>query len=87
MIISKNNIELRSPDKNPTLVIKYTDDIEIIKFKSSNDEYQELLDAAGDGYAEVTIIGKCDINEWNGKIKAQVILKEFEVQKQMKYYF
>lgn len=88
MVITKDNIFLRSPDKNPTLVMKYTDDIEIIKFKSSKEEYEGLLEAVGEmGCAQITVIGKCSRNEWMGKITAQLKLIEFEIEKKICYYF
>lgn len=82
--ITKNNLHLMSPDNKPTLKINLSKDIEIIKFKSSKEEYENLL---SDGYTLINVIGKCSKNEWNGKITAQIIVDDYEIKEKYRYYF
>ena len=49
-----------SPDKKPTLKITLPNKISLIKFGSSQEEYDELCT---EGYVELNVIGKCNANE------------------------
>ena len=40
--VASNNLTLMSKDKNPTLKITMPDGISLIKFKSSEEEYEKL---------------------------------------------
>ena len=73
-----------SPDKKPTLKITLPNKISIIKFNSSQEEYEKLQ---SDGYVELNIIGKCNINSWMGNITPQVLVEDFEIIGQSKYNF
>ncbi|MGN1342169.1 MAG: hypothetical protein ACI4VL_02955 [Bacilli bacterium] len=63
--ITKSNIYLMSPDKNPTLKIVLANGTSLIKFKSSEEEFNNLK---SDGFILVNIIGRCEENNWNGRI-------------------
>ena len=58
--ITKENLTLMSPDKKPTLKITLPNKIALIKFGSSQEEYNSLLT---DGYIKMNIIGRCNANE------------------------
>ena len=58
--VVKENLTLMSPDKRPTLKITLPNKICLIKFGSSQEEYEKLLT---DGYIELNIVGKCNMNE------------------------
>ena len=64
--ITKDNITLMSKDKNPTLKITLPNKTSLIKFKSSEEEFEKLISSTG--YIEITVIGRCEKNEWNGSI-------------------
>ena len=70
-------ITLMSPDKHPTLKIKL-DDVDIIKFKSSQEEYEEFC---GDNKI-LTLVGKCKKNEWNGNVSPQILIEDFELREE-----
>jgi single-stranded-DNA-specific exonuclease len=72
--LNSSNVVLMSKDKNPTLKIS-VNDVDMIKFKSSQEEFDEW--ASGDKV--VTIIGKCKVNEWNGKVSPQIIVDDYEL--------
>ena len=82
--VTKDMVTLMSPDKTPTLKIVLPNKVSIIKFGSSQEEYEKL---ATDGYIEMDIIGKCNKNVWNGWVNAQVMLESYEIIDSSKYYF
>lgn len=84
--ITKNMITLLSPDKNPTLRITLPNKINIMKFKSSVDEY-ESLSPADEGYIEINLVGSCNKNVWNGNISAQIFMTDYQIVNQVDYYF
>ena len=82
--VCKSMVTLMSPDKKPTLKITLPNKISIIKFNSNQEEYEKLQ---SDGYVELNIIGKCNINSWMGNITPQVLVEDFEIIGQSKYNF
>jgi hypothetical protein len=74
-----------SKDKNPTLKIVLPNLVSAIKFRSNNDEYQELYSDLG--CVTINIVGKCERNIWNGTISPQIIIKEIEIVDRTQYYF
>lgn len=58
--VTKDNLTLMSPDKKPTLKITLPNKISFIKFGSSQEEYENLL---SDGFIELNVIGRCNMNE------------------------
>lgn len=83
--ITKDNLELLSPDKSPTLKITLANGTCLIKFRSSKEEYETLYSDLG--CVTINIVGTCNINEWNGKISPQVIIEDYEITGKNKYYF
>jgi len=83
--ITGNMLTLMSPDKNPTLKITLTNGISILKFKSSQEEYDKLY--SENGYIEIDLVGTCNMNEWNGNISPQVFIKDYVITDSDKYYF
>ena len=84
--ITKNNLTLMSRDKNPTLKIKLPNGTELIKFKSSEEEFNYLLENES-GCTVIDIVGECGRNIWCGNVTPQVIIKDFQIIKRMDYYF
>jgi hypothetical protein len=80
------NITLMSPDKHPTLKILLPNGIELIKFRSSLEEFESLCNSAS-GCTRINIIGKCEKNEWNYKINPQIIIEDYEITNVIPYYF
>jgi hypothetical protein len=77
-------VTLMSPDKKPTLKITLPNKVCLIKFGSSQEEYEKLLST---GYIELNIVGKCNANEWNGWVTAQVMIEDYEILGESKYVF
>lgn len=83
--ITPDNITLMSADKNPTLKIQLPNGTSLIKFKSSQEEYENLKPQSG--CYTLTVIGKCESNTWMGRTTPQIIIEEYEKVGSMKYYF
>ena len=79
------NVSLMSPDKNPTLKITLPNGTSLIKFKSSEEEYEKLRSEVG--CVTINIVGKCERNIWNGMITPQIIIEDYEIVGEQKYYF
>ena len=73
--ITPNMVTLMGVDKgHPTLKIQF-DDISLIKFKSSKEEYEKFLEED----LVLTAICKCNKNEWNGKVSPQLLVEDYEL--------
>ena len=82
--VHKDNVVLMSRDKSPTLKIRLPNGTDLIKFGSSQEEYDTFLTA---GCFNLNIVGKCARNVWNGKIGAQILIEDYEITGVIKYYF
>lgn len=83
ILIKNEDIVLLSPQKSPTLKMKYRD-ITLIKFGSSSEEVEDLKNSA---CIRVNIIGKFNLNEWNGNIEPQIMVQDYHIIERKKYYF
>ena len=82
VVITKESIDLM---KGTTLKITLSGDpdISIIKFRSSEEEYENLYSETG--CVAINLVGHCKKNSWNGK--PQIILKDYEVSRRAAFYF
>lgn len=83
--VSAGNIVLMSPDKSPTLKITLPNGTSLIKFKSSQEEYEKLRSETG--CITINVVGKCERNVWNGTVTPQIIIEDYEIVGEQKYYF
>ena len=83
--VSSGNIVLMSPDKSPTLKITLPNGTSLIKFKSSQEEYEKLKSEMG--CITINVVGKCERNVWNGSVSPQIIIEDYEIVGEQKYYF
>lgn len=81
--LTKDMITLMSPGAHPTLKFS-VNKIGIIKFKASQEEYEQLI---ADGYVELNIIGRCAKNEWHGRISPQILVTDYEIISKCDYDF
>lgn len=77
--VSKN-VFLMSADRNPTLKITMPNGTNFIKFKTSEEEYESLLSKNDYMSKTLTIIGRCEKNEWNGHINPQIIIEDYCIE-------
>ena len=82
--VTSNNIKLMSANKNPTIKITLQNGTSLIKFGASQAEFESLKSS---GYTEIDVIGTCAINEWQGMITPQILIKDYEVVGKQDYYF
>ena len=83
--VTSKNITLMSADRNPTIKITLPNGISIIKFGATKEEFDSLKSEKG--YNEINVVGTCSLNEWQGRITPQILVKEYEVVKKQEYYF
>lgn len=83
--ITKDMITLMSPDKKPTLKITLPNNVSLIKFGSSQEEYEKLYSETG--YVEIDVVGRCNKNEWNGWVTPQIFIEDYEIIDKAKYIF
>ena len=76
--LSTCQIQLLSPDKHPTIKIHLDNGIDIMKFKSS----QEELDKFCKPNQVMTAICRCAKNEWAGNITAQLIIEDYVLKEE-----
>lgn len=83
--IHNGNVVLMSPDKSPTLKITLPNGTSLIKFKSSQEEYEKLNSEIG--CITINLVGRCERNIWNGIVNPQIIIEDYEIVGEQKYYF
>ena len=83
--ITKEMLTLMSPDKKPTLKITLPNKISIIKFGSSQEEYESLY--SEHGAVEINLVGKCNMNVWNGNVSPQIFIDDYEIIDRVAYLF
>ena len=82
--VAKSNVQLMSPDKNPTLKITLPNGTSLIKFKSSKKEFEKF---DTEGFMTLDVVGRCESNTWGGRTTAQIIIEDYDVVNAVKYYF
>ena len=83
--ISKNNITLMGLEKGkPTLRITLPNKTTLIKFKSSQEEYDSLCASE---CVTINVVGKCEANVYGGTTTPQVFIEDYEITQQLSYYF
>lgn len=80
--VTKDNITMMGAG---TLKITLPNGINIIKFKSSEEEFQKLYSEYG--YIEINIVGKCNANCWNNNVYPQIFLENYEIISSCAYIF
>ena len=86
--VTPNNITLMGKDgRCPTLKITLSNGVSLIKFRSTEEEYEKMVPVFDSGSVNINVIGTCTINEWNGIISPQIEIKDYEIVGETKYYF
>ena len=74
--LSENNVQILGLAKGkPTLKIE-CNGIELMRFGSSEEEYEQFIQPN----TYLTIVGICSKNEWDGNIKPQILIDDFELR-------
>ena len=80
--ITKNMITMMASN---TVKITLPNGISIIKFRMPDEEYNKLI--SENGYVEINVVARCNKNEWNGNISAQLLLEDYEIVGGCAYVF
>lgn len=83
--VTKDMISLMSRDKNPTLKIQLPNGVTCIKFKSSEEELENLYSESG--CVTINLVGKTEVNRYFNNITPQIILTDYEIINRQEYYF
>ncbi len=83
--VHASKLVLMSPDKKPTLKIILPGDLALIKFGSSQEEYDSLYSETG--CVTLNVVGTCNLNEWQGNFSPQIIIEDYEILSKSNYYF
>ena len=83
--VHKDNLILMSPNKKPTLKITLPGGLTLIKFNSSQEEFDKLY--TEEGHIKINVVGTCNLNEWLGNFTPQIIIEEYEIMEKFNYYF
>lgn len=71
------NVQLLGEAKgHPTIKISLPSGVDIMKFKSSREEFEEWTS----GEKKLTIVGTCSKNSWMGNITPQILIDDFELE-------
>lgn len=85
--ITQSNLKLMGKNSSATLKVELPNGVSLIKFRSSEEEYEKLLPQSSYGSVNINVLGTCKINEWNGIISPQIEVKDYEIVGETKYYF
>ena len=80
--ISKENITMMASN---TCKITLPNGIPIIKFRMSDEEYNELY--SENGSIEIDAVCRCNRNEWNGSVTPQLFLEDYQIKRSCAYVF
>ena len=83
--VTKDMLTLMSPDKKPTLKITLPNKVTLVKFNSSQEEYESLYSELG--YIAIDVIGRCNANKFGYSVYPQIIIEDYEKVGQAKYIF
>ena len=71
--------------KGTTIKVALKDDISLIKFRSSEEEYNSLYSDLG--CVTINVIGRFQKNIWNGRVNPQILIEDYEIVGRTAYYF
>ena len=80
--VNKNNITMMASN---TVKIILPNGVSIIKFRMPDEEYNKLYSESG--YVTINAVCKCNKNEWNGNVSAQLLLEDYEIIGKCAYEF
>ena len=72
--------------KGYTIKITLPGNISILKFHATEEDCQKFQ-TNNTGFIEINLVGRCNENEWNGRVSPQIFMEDYEVVDSNKYYF
>lgn len=83
--VTKEKLTLMARDTKPTIKISLNNGVDCIKFKSSEDEFNNLYSESG--CVTVDLIGTCNSNSYRGTTKPQIFIENYSIVNRQDYYF
>lgn len=83
--VNQDNIQLLKETTLKITIPADGQDISLIKFGSSREEYESLCSELG--YVSINVIGHFQKNVWNGNISPQINIEDYEIVGRAAYYF
>ncbi len=88
-MVAIENIKVHAGDcqlmKGTTLKITLPNGTSLIKFGSSEEEYDTLCSEMG--CVTINVVGECKRNVWNGMVSPQIEIVDYEIISTTEYYF
>ena len=81
---TKDDIQLLSPDRRPTLKLTHPNGIEFVKFGIDPAVYEELKKHSR---ISMNIVGRCSVNMFGGAATGQILIEDYEVIQAVDYDF
>lgn len=78
-----SNINLMGAKKNTLKIV--VGKIDFMKFFAKETEYNSLSSSFGQN--NITVIGKCSLNEYGGRTTPQIFINDYEIETTQKYIF
>lgn len=83
--VTKDMLFLMSKEKNPTLKIELSNGVSCIKFKSSEEEFNNIY--SKNGCVTINLVGKAEVNRYFNKITPQILVEDYEIVNRQDFYF
>lgn len=71
--------------KENTIKISLNNNISLMLFNTNREEYEKLY--SEDGFVELNAVCKCNKNEWNSRVSAQLFIEDYEIVDSCVYIF
>lgn len=82
LVVDRNSIKLMGKTSN-TIKFNYRG-VDFIKFFTSEEEYNKLIEYRSVNFE---IVGKCSVNEWQGRITPQIIIEDYNYKESNEFIF
>ena len=88
-LVAIENVKVHAGDarlmKETTLKISLSNGVNLIKFNSSEEEFEKLYSELG--CTTINVVGECQANVWNGIMNPQIEVTDYEIINNIEYYF
>lgn len=71
--------------KETTIKISLPNGVALMIFNTDRNEYEKLY--SEDGFVKINAVCKCNKNEWNGRVSAQLFIEDYEIVDSCAYIF
>lgn len=71
--------------KENTIKISLSNNISLMLFNTNRETYEKLY--SEDGFIEINAVCRCNKNEWNGNVSAQLFIEDYEIIDSCAYIF